>query len=317
VGLVAGIRIAVVPLALAASTIPVLASSAAAWSEASTRTSASCFCPVSDHARMVPSAAAETSTSGSAVGVDVPRLGIMVVANQPKSSAEYVQATSRIGRRAPGLVFTVFNWARPRDLSHYETFEQFHATIYRQVEALSVTPFADRAVDRGLTGVLIALVRDLGDAYNANLRASAFDRNDELADHIVRYLKRRAGNISGDNSVSTAVERQLDARLDQWNKERLVPGRRLAYDRPGGAADDVVGLLWRPEEGPWRRMTCQTSLRNVDQGIRLLLARDEGGVSIVDEPPFEAAQIPADSDQPGGGGQTTGAAQPVGGEGAP
>ena len=87
----------------------------------------------------------------------------------------------------------MFNWARPRDLSHYETFEHYHATFYRQVEALSVTPFADRALDRGLTGVLVALVRDLGDAYNGNLRAGAFDRNDELADHVVRYLKRRAG----------------------------------------------------------------------------------------------------------------------------
>ena len=92
------------------------------------------------------------ATSMIAVGVDVQRLGLMVVASQPKSSAEYVQATSRVGRQAPGLVFTVFNWARPRDLSHYETFEHFHATIYRNVEALSVTPFADRAVDRGLTG---------------------------------------------------------------------------------------------------------------------------------------------------------------------
>ena len=60
-----------------------------------------------------------------AVGVDVSRLGVMVVASQPKSTAEYVQATSRVGRAAPGMVFTVFNWARPRDLSHLETFEQF------------------------------------------------------------------------------------------------------------------------------------------------------------------------------------------------
>ena len=75
-------------------------------------------------------------------------------------------------------------------------------------------------MDRGLTGVLVALVRDLGDAYNGNLKAGTFDRNDELADHVVRYLKRRAGNVSGDNGVSTGVERQLDARLDQWSKER-------------------------------------------------------------------------------------------------
>ena len=76
----------------------------------------------------------------------------MVVAGQPKSTSEYIQATSRVGRRYPGLVLSVYNWARPRDLSHYETFEHYHRTLYRQVEALSVTPFAPRALDRGLTG---------------------------------------------------------------------------------------------------------------------------------------------------------------------
>ena len=244
------------------------------------------------------------ATNMIAVGVDVQRLGLMVVASQPKSTAEYVQATSRVGRQAPGLVFAVFNWARPRDLSHYETFEQFHATVYRHVEALSVTPFADRAVDRGLTGVLVALVRELSDDYNANLRAAAFDRNDELADHVVRYLKRRAGNVSGDNAVTIAVEHQLDARLDQWNAERLVPGRRLAYDRPGGAADDVVGLLRRPEGGPWRQMTCSTSLRDVEPGIRLLLPREREGIAIVDEPPYQPGPAPAGEDQPVAGGDS-------------
>ena len=90
-----------------------------------------------------------------------------------------------------------------------------------------MTPFADRAVDRGLTGVLVALVRDLGDAYNANARASAFDRNDELADHIVRYLKRRAGNVSGDNAVDAEVER------------RWTPGWTSGA---GNAASPVGGL---------------------------------------------------------------------------
>ena len=136
--------------------------------------------------------------------------------------------------------------------------------------------------------------------FGAASRSAIFQgliRDDELADHIVRYLKRRAGNVSGDNSVSIGVEGALDSRLDQWSKERRVPGRRLAYDRPGGASDDVVGLLWRPEEGPWRRMTCQTSLRNVDQGIRLLLDREDGSVAAHADPPFEAARTPASGDQ--------------------
>ena len=209
------------------------------------------------------------ATNMIAVGVDVSRLGVMVVANQPKSTAEYIQATSRVGRQAPGLVFTVLNWARPRDLSHYERFEHFHATVYRNVEALSVTPFADRAIDRGLTGVLVSLVRELERSYNGNLRAQDFDRHSPLADHVVRFLARRAG-LDGDRRVRRRVEDELDSRLDMWARARFTPGRRLAYDRPRNS-DDTAGLLRRPDEGPWGRLTCPTSLRDVEPGVPLLL----------------------------------------------
>ncbi|WP_326637561.1 DISARM system helicase DrmA [Streptosporangium sp. NBC_01755] len=229
------------------------------------------------------------ATNMIAVGVDVSRLGVMVVSNQPKSAAEYIQATSRVGRAAPGLVFTVYNWARPRDLSHYETFEHFHATIYRHVEALSVTPFADRAVDRGLTGVLVSLVRNLGFTYNGNLRAGQFDRAGELADHVVRFLKRRAREVTADNRVGVEVERHLDARLDQWHNERRVPGRRLAYNkRAPGTPGDAAGLLRRPEDGSWLPMTCPTSLRDVEPGVRLLLLPEDDNLAITQEPPFVA-----------------------------
>jgi hypothetical protein len=68
------------------------------------------------------------------------------MAGQPKATAEYIQATSRVGRGTAGIVFTVYNWARPRDLSLYESFRHYHATLCRQVEALSVMPYSAGAV---------------------------------------------------------------------------------------------------------------------------------------------------------------------------
>ncbi len=101
------------------------------------------------------------ATNMISVGLDIPRLGLMVVLSQPKTHAEYIQATSRVGRaaRRPGLVVTLLNVHKPRDRSHYERFRHYHQTFYRSVEVSSVTPFSARALDRGLAGALVALAR--------------------------------------------------------------------------------------------------------------------------------------------------------------
>ncbi|MFB7579962.1 DISARM system helicase DrmA [Streptomyces hydrogenans] len=224
------------------------------------------------------------ATNMIAVGVDVSRLGVMVVSNQPKSTAEYIQATSRVGRRAPGLVFTLLNWARPRDLSHYETFESFHASIYQHVEALSVTPFADRALDRGLTGVLASLVRNLKADYNANRGAQWVDRRGEVVSHAVQSLTHRAEDVMGDRHIANEVRARLDARLDYWDQKKKAPGAVLGY-RSARRQGDVAPLLLEPDSGPWRLMTCPTSLREVEPPIRLILTGDAGG-DLSGEPPY-------------------------------
>ena len=101
------------------------------------------------------------ATNMISVGLDIPRLGLMVVLGQPKTNAEYIQATSRVGRddQRPGLVVTLFNLNKPRDRSYFERFRHYHDTFYRSVEASSVTPFSARALDRGFAGALVALAR--------------------------------------------------------------------------------------------------------------------------------------------------------------
>lgn len=108
------------------------------------------------------------------VGVDVGRLGTMAVAGQSKTNAEYIQATSRVGRSNPGLVFTVYNANRSRDRSHYEQFSRYHSALYRYVEATSLTPFSDRARDRGLQALFITLCRYYCPALMADDAASNF-----------------------------------------------------------------------------------------------------------------------------------------------
>lgn len=111
--------------------------------------------------RFVPGGGCDfmAATNMISVGVDVPRLGAMIVDGQPKTTAEYIQATSRVGRRHPGVVFVVYNSMRPRDVSHYEHFFSYHDSFYRFVEAGSVTPFSDGAVDRYVKSAFTATFR--------------------------------------------------------------------------------------------------------------------------------------------------------------
>lgn len=147
------------------------------------------------------------------VGVDVPRLGLMVVHGQPKGISEYIQATSRVGRNlVPGLIVTLYNNGKVRDRSHYETFRSWHETLYRDVEPTSVTPFAARAQDKALHAALVALVRHLVVPMRNQPRISAETRRmaEELADSIAE----RASRL--DPEEHEPVRRKLKQLLDLW-----------------------------------------------------------------------------------------------------
>jgi hypothetical protein len=151
------------------------------------------------------------------VGLDIQRLGLMVVLGQPKTAAEYIQATSRVGRddQRPGLVVTLMNVHKPRDRSHYERFEAYHSTFYRSVEATSVTPFSPRAMDRGLTGTLLSVMRLENPAFNPNPGAGALDKPDRPEAIEARELiVGRAWENSQEAAVRDLALGEIKERLD-------------------------------------------------------------------------------------------------------
>ncbi|MCU0692712.1 MAG: helicase, partial [Polyangiaceae bacterium] len=174
------------------------------------------------------------------VGLDIPRLGLMVICGQPKSTAEYIQASSRVGRddRRPGLVVTLLNAHKPRDRSHYEHFACYHASFYRGVEAGSVTPFSARAIDRGLPAVTIALARltepRLTAADSAANIADVKSQLGFLGDVIARrYEAHRKGHVDDDpaDQVKAKLRQRVESLLDSWAHivQNDPSGDHLAY----------------------------------------------------------------------------------------
>ena len=212
------------------------------------------------------------ATNMISVGLDVDRLGLMAVMGQPQSSAEYIQATSRVGRKYPGLVVTIFNAARTRDRSHYESFNDFHAALYRAVEATSATPFAARSRDRGLHAALVSALRML----LPDLRGTAGAVRDEspAVDQVMAWIRDRVAHV--DEGEAEATMKELERLLNIWRqgaladsdlpyeKSRTTPHALLVDSGKALADPDFVystsSLPW-PTPRSMRDVDAETTLR--------------------------------------------------------
>lgn len=212
------------------------------------------------------------ATNMISVGVDVDRLGLMVVMGQPQSTSEYIQATSRVGRKWPGLVVTLFNGARSRDRSHYENFTSYHSALYRQVEATSVTPFSARARDRGLHATVVGLARlMIPTARPKEAAADIADFEDELGEirnQILDRVKRIAGQAERD-----MTDKQINEIIAQW-REAADENPTLTYGtyRQSGLLVDA-GRWDESDDATASSFATLWSLRDVDVESTLYLDR--------------------------------------------
>lgn len=200
------------------------------------------------------------------VGVDLPRLSLMSIVGQPKSTSQYIQVSSRIGRGKdkPGLVVVLYGQSKPRDRSHYEHFRGYHQKLYSQVEPTSVTPFSAPAIERAMQGIIAAVIRQFGTLRGAaaSPRPYPLEPRSEFAEMLKDMIQKRS-DIVTDREATTAVLATLQQKLKEW--KAWDPSE---YGSFGNSPEDPP-LMYPAGATPpaeWNNRSWPTlsSMRNVD-----------------------------------------------------
>lgn len=208
-------------------------------------------------------------TNMLSVGIDVPRLALMLMNGQPKTTSEYIQSTSRVGRGSvDGVVVTLYRATRPRDRSHYENFVSYHQSLYRHVEPTSVTPWSRASRHRSLPAVLVALVRQLG-PWKAADSAGNVDFDSPLIKNVEALIARAVRAADPREEIDTLDE--LQALLLEWRvrAERCsAEDEQLLYEPRYGAA--TLPALTRNYSDEHREgWVLQNSMRSVDSEVAM------------------------------------------------
>jgi len=209
------------------------------------------------------------ATNMISVGVDIDRLSLMVIRGQPKLTSEYIQVSSRIGRKYPGMAIVLYNSARTRDRAHYERFRTYHESVYRNVEPSSVTPFSAPARTRALGAILITMFRHgLGREYDLEDGASKFNLKLPELKVIKDFIYDRVKMV--DKEEADATMEELDALFKEWELYTLENNSKVVYTNEQQGAP----MKKKPEtlgKGLW---VLPTSMRNVDA---------ECNINVIDE----------------------------------
>ena len=203
------------------------------------------------------------ATSIIEVGIDIQRLSLMILLNQPKNTSQYIQATGRIGRDPlkPGLVITIFSPFRARDRSHYEKFTSYHNTLHSKVEPTSVTPFSDAAINRMLQGAFFMFLS----CRHSQIffKGNDLEFPEELFNEFKKVMLERNKVISKETKFNNDIEKYINEIPKKW---KSIQANRYEDEMDKKLKERPLIM----QAGSWRRhreeaFLMPDSMRSVDQ----------------------------------------------------
>ena len=213
-------------------------------------------------------------TNMVSVGLDISRLGLMVINGQPFTTGEYIQASSRVGRSdVPGIVVAHYYKNNARDLSHFENFRAYHESFYRFVEPTTLTPFSTPTIKRALHAALIIVMRYGVNGLRKNAEACKFDINDEKVINAISKLKTRCKNAS--KEASNNIDYYIKKLVQEWHDNRGGRFSPVTYKKISRSQPLIISHntdINNLNDFPWKTLQ---SMRQVDGecGIRFTGSR--------------------------------------------
>lgn len=212
------------------------------------------------------------ATSAISHGVDIEELNSMFFAGLPSDVAEYIQASSRIGRTHVGFSLLIPTPQRRRDRYVIEVFDIFHRFLERMVQPAAIDRWAERAVLRVLPSFFQSAV--CGAIALADLITLADNDKGKWKplDQVSQVLDLHARDKKGfEDRITSFIE------LAVGLTENFAPDGKEHYQRM--IRETVRSFLDELSTGPYRNTNLgeyfrtqnvlrrpMTSLRDVDEG---------------------------------------------------
>lgn len=211
-------------------------------------------------------------------GIDIEKWNVMIFQGIPGSTAEYIQALSRVGRRYPGLVFVWFYPNRTRDLSFYQNFADYHHIIEQKVENVPLSRWAKLGFKQTFTSIFNASILNylsemLGEPIYKVEKVNEIFADEESRKKLIEFIKKAYitdSTMVGADYFDSEIPKETEKRLEYL--KTYTGGERNFFPN---ALKDCKDKYYKTQYG-MRGLQDEIILKPSDTDLNFLVMASEG-----------------------------------------